>query len=233
MAPFDLPIGLALARPIDRLPASAGRDRAEPKLDGWRGLLAAGPAARLYSRHGTDLSRAFSDVVPAAAELPPCVLDGEVIAVLRTGALSFARLQTRSGKGPKPGADFTVQFAAFDALADDTDRRPLPYLERHELLLGLLENAPPTIWPVPMTDNLDQAKAWFKSLGGGVEGCVSKPAARSWSRSRRRPRVSRAGRRPAGCRAGRPRCRAVRPGRRSRGAAAGRVPSAAPGRGGG
>ncbi|MFJ6384703.1 ATP-dependent DNA ligase [Kitasatospora sp. NPDC092039] len=167
---------VALARPIDRLPASAGSDRVEPKLDGWRGVLAGGPVPRLYSRHGTDLSRAFSDVVQAAAELPPCVLDGEVIAVLDTGALSFARLQTRSGKGPRPGADFTVQFAAFDVLADDTDLRPLPYLERRRHLLDLLESAPATIWPVPMTDDLDQAKAWFGSLGGGVEGCVLKPA---------------------------------------------------------
>ncbi|MFG2910935.1 hypothetical protein ACGF13_38545 [Kitasatospora sp. NPDC048286] len=75
-----------------------------------------------------------------------------------------------------PHESANLRASTFDALADDNDLRPLPYLERRRRLLALLEIAPAAIWPVPMTDDLDQAQAWFGSLGGGVEGCVLKPA---------------------------------------------------------
>ncbi|MFD0351892.1 hypothetical protein ACFQ0M_48735 [Kitasatospora aburaviensis] len=62
---------VALARPIEQLPDSAGLDLVQGKVDGWRALVRTGPEARVWSRHGTDLTRAFSDVASAAALLPP------------------------------------------------------------------------------------------------------------------------------------------------------------------
>ncbi|MEY9944248.1 ATP-dependent DNA ligase [Kitasatospora sp. GAS1066B] len=174
--PFELPIEVALARPITRLPASAEGLSAQAKVDGWRAILLTGPEPRVFSRHGKDLTKAFADIAEAARFLPPSVLDGELVAVLPTGELSFGLLQTRSGKGPKAGAGFAAQFAAFDALsAGDTDLRDRPHLERHARLLGLLEGAPPGVQPLPITGDLDEARRWFGALGGGVEGCVLKP----------------------------------------------------------
>ncbi|MFD6465364.1 ATP-dependent DNA ligase [Streptomyces goshikiensis] len=146
----------------------------EPKLDGWRCQVHAS-AGRLWSRHGTDLTDRFSDIAQGARELPDCVLDGELVAVLNTGEVAFTRLQTRSSRGPRPGADFSVHLAVFDALAiGDTDLRPRPYRERRTQLLDLLEHGPPSIRPVPVTTDVEAALAW---VGGplAVEGVVMKP----------------------------------------------------------
>lgn len=83
----------------------------------------------MWSRHGTELPRQYSDVATAAAGLPDAVLDGELVAVLNDGSgVAFDRLQSRAGRhGPRRGADFTVQVAVFDVLAvGDTDWRPRP-----------------------------------------------------------------------------------------------------------
>lgn len=112
----------------------------------------------------------------AARALPDCLLDGELLAVTEAGEISFGRLQTRAGRGPKPGADFAVHVAAFDVLAvgDRTDCRPRRYGERRATLLELLEGGPPQIRPVPTTTDIEEALSWIGALGG-VEGVVSKP----------------------------------------------------------
>ncbi|MEF3117638.1 hypothetical protein [Streptomyces chrestomyceticus] len=79
--------------------------------DGWRCSVHTG-SGRIWSRHGKLLTRAFSDVAEVARELPDCVLDGELLAVTDAGEISFGRLQTRAGRGPKRGADFTVHVGA-------------------------------------------------------------------------------------------------------------------------
>ncbi|MER7702472.1 hypothetical protein ABTX81_06195 [Kitasatospora sp. NPDC097605] len=52
----------------------------------------------MFCRHGTDLTRAFSDTAAAASVLPPGDIDGELIAVTFTGEVSFGRPQTRTGE---------------------------------------------------------------------------------------------------------------------------------------
>ncbi|MFE3560191.1 hypothetical protein ACFXKW_35845 [Streptomyces sp. NPDC059193] len=171
MTRLVLPLPLALCKPVDRIVTPAFL---EAKLDGWRCQIRCG-AGRLWSRHGTDLTDRFSDIARASRELPDCVLDGELVAVLDSGEVAFTRLQTRSSRGPRLSADFSVHFAAFDALAvGDTDLRPRTYQERREHLLALLRDGPPAIRPVPVTTDVDTALSW---VGGplGVEGVVMKP----------------------------------------------------------
>ncbi|MEU7158915.1 ATP-dependent DNA ligase [Streptomyces chrestomyceticus] len=193
MPPFPLPADLALARPVDEVRTGPGWNL-EAKVDGWRCSVHTG-SGRIWSRHGKLLTRAFSDVAEVARELPDCVLDGELLAVTDDGEISFGRLQTRAGRGPKRGADFTVHVAVFDVLAigDRTDLRPRPYRERRAQLLELLEGGPPQIRPVPATTDLGEALRWVGALGG-VEGIVSKPdkpytagrAGSGWLKWRRR-----------------------------------------------
>ncbi|MFJ9729700.1 hypothetical protein ACIRP3_44015 [Streptomyces sp. NPDC101209] len=57
------------------------RSAAEPKWDGWRCQIHTA-TRRMWSRHGTEVSRQFSDVTTAAAGVPDAVLDGELVAVL-------------------------------------------------------------------------------------------------------------------------------------------------------
>ncbi|CAL9636511.1 DNA ligase C (plasmid) [Streptomyces sp. enrichment culture] len=175
MPPFALPAPLALARAVDTVPGGPVWSL-EPKWDGWRCELGA-RSGRIWSRHGTDLTAAFSDVGAAAAALPDAVLDGELVAVLHDGTgTAFDRLQTRiGGRGPRRGADFTVHLVAFDVLAvADTDWRPRPYVERRAELLRLLADGPPTIRPVPATGDAAEALDWVGALAG-VEGIVGKP----------------------------------------------------------
>ncbi|CAM5519271.1 MULTISPECIES: ATP-dependent DNA ligase [Streptomyces] len=143
--------------------------------DGWRCSVHTG-SGRIWSRHGKLLTRAFSDVADVTRQLPDCVLDGELLAVTDDGAISFGRLQTRAGRGPKPGADFSVHLVAFDVLAvgERTDCRPRPYGERRAALLELLEGGPPQIRPVLATRDIEEALGGVGALGG-VEGVVSKP----------------------------------------------------------
>lgn len=112
-------------------------------MDGRRATLRTGPRPRVFSRPGTDLIRAFSDIADAARSLDTAVLDGELVAILDDGSVAFGRLQTRSGKGPRRGADFRVVLVAFDVFSlDDADLRRRPYRDRREHLIELLEGAP-------------------------------------------------------------------------------------------
>ncbi|MGW1963595.1 ATP-dependent DNA ligase [Streptomyces sp. NPDC001935] len=140
MPPFALPAPLALARAVEAVPESPGW-MLEPKWDGWRCQIHTA-TGRVWSRHGTDLSRPFSDISRAALSLPDAVLDGELIAVLKDGSgVAFDRLQSRTGsRGPRSGADFTVHASLFDVLAlGEQDWRQRPYTERRAGLLHLLE----------------------------------------------------------------------------------------------
>ncbi|MFF7764292.1 ATP-dependent DNA ligase [Streptomyces griseorubiginosus] len=174
MPPFALPAPLALARAVTAVPETLGW-ALEPKWDGWRCQIHT-VTRRVWSRHSTDLSRQFSDVTNAAADLPDAVLDGELVAVLNDGSgVAFDRLQSRAGRrGPRRGADFTVHVAVFDVLAiGNTDWRPRPYAERRAELLHLLKDGPPTLRAVPSTEDRGQALTWVGALAG-VEGLVGK-----------------------------------------------------------
>lgn len=171
--PFALPVPLAACRPVDRVPTS-GEMAAEPKLDGWRCQVLAG-SGRIWSRHATELTSRFDDVAQASRSLPPCVLDGELVAVLDDGTISFGSLQSRSPRGRRRGEDFSVHLAVFDVLAvDEADLRRLRYSERRRHLLELLDTAPASIRPVPVSHDVSVAQGWVGALGG-VEGIVMKP----------------------------------------------------------
>lgn len=171
--PFRLPAGFALPRPIKDIPANP-QGRIEAKLDGWRAMLHTASGG-VWSRHGTDLSHAFSDVAEVAGELEDAVLDVELVAVTHAGEVAFERLQTRAGRGPRRAADFSVHAVAFDVLAlGDADLRDRPCRERRVELLRLLDGGPPSVRPVPATSDIDEAMTWIGALGG-VEGLVFKP----------------------------------------------------------
>ncbi|POX37882.1 hypothetical protein C3486_26020 [Streptomyces sp. Ru73] len=70
-----------LTQPVDTFALPAGW-AAEPKWDGFRVLLGRDQERTLLrSRHGTDLTAAFPELVAAAAEQLPydVILDGEVV----------------------------------------------------------------------------------------------------------------------------------------------------------
>ena len=97
---FRGPVRVMLSKALEAVPRSLpGSPLAyEMKWDGYRAVLqvSSDGTVRLWSRNGTDLSRAFPDLIAAAqTQVPPgVVLDGEAVAWV-DGRLSFDHLQHR------------------------------------------------------------------------------------------------------------------------------------------
>lgn len=137
---------LMLAHPLDEagraaIAAAPEAWLAEWKWDGIRvQLVGTAGAARLYSRSGDDISRAFPEVVAAVGFAG--VLDGELLVGHPGEARSFNELQQRLNR-KAPGASHLRDFPAFvrlyDILLDEgEDLRPLPFALRRARLEAFL-----------------------------------------------------------------------------------------------
>jgi DNA ligase D-like protein (predicted ligase) len=118
-----------------------GRDwRYELKLDGFRAIgRKSGRSAQLWSRNQKDFSRRFPGVVKAIASLPSdIVIDGEIVALERSGTPSFSLLQ---GIGSA-----TIVMYAFDLLMwQGKDVRSWPLEKRRQQLRKVVQRLPDTI----------------------------------------------------------------------------------------
>jgi len=166
-----------LATLVDAVPTGNGWMH-EIKFDGYRALIAArGKAVRIYTRSGLDWTGKFGPLADAirALDLPPCLIDGEIVAYGKDGNPDFSALQTvlKRGHGEQgPGDAFA--FHAFDLLSlDGEDLRPLPNIERKERLEALLRAAVP---PIHVADHVIGAgeKLFEAMCGAGQEGIISK-----------------------------------------------------------
>jgi bifunctional non-homologous end joining protein LigD len=108
----------------------------EVKLDGYRlQLRVANGKVTLRTRKGLDWTDRFSSVAQAARSLPPCIIDGEVVALDAQGNPSFAALQAALGEDDSS----KLVFFAFDLLfAQQHDLRKQPLTERKAQLQTLL-----------------------------------------------------------------------------------------------
>jgi len=190
------PVGVALARSVERIPppaALSGGCSYEPKWDGFRLVVVreAG-STRVWSKQGRDLSARFPDVVAAArAQLPAgTVVDGEVV-IWSGDRLDFALLQQRmvtaTGRVPALVAAYPASYVAFDVLAvggDDVRRSPLT--RRRATLERLAAGWRPPMQLTPVTDDPEEAAAWMAAYRpSGVEGLVAKGRATRYLPGRR------------------------------------------------
>src|SRR5437588_8010932 len=137
-APFRPPM-LAHAIDEDDLASLSPADfMAEWKWDGIRVQAVAGiredggPAARLYSRTGDEISKAFPDLIESLRL--PGAIDGELL-IMRDGRVqSFNVLQQRLNRktvNAKLLEEFPAHLRAYDLLVDGAaDLRERPFLER-------------------------------------------------------------------------------------------------------
>ena len=158
----------------------------EPKWDGFRMLAWGGAEPRLDSRKERPLLRYFPELQPALALLPDgAVVDGEIVVVV-DGRTDFDALQQRihpadsrirllSGQTP-------AELVAFDLLAaDGRDLRGLPFSERREHLVALVEGlATPADgvdrWHLTLsTTAVEEGRRWFDEFeSSGCDGIVAK-----------------------------------------------------------
>ncbi|MEC3909301.1 DNA ligase D [Sphingobium sp. CR2-8] len=166
-----------LATLVDSVPV--GNDWLhEIKFDGYRALVAvAGEKVRVSTRNGLDWTDKFQPLTEAIAalDLPPALIDGEIVAFGPDGNPSFSALQSvlKRGHGAQR-EDTPFHFFAFDLLSlAGKDMKALPQIERKERLEALLKDATP---PIHVADHVIGAgEALYRSLcAAGQEGIISK-----------------------------------------------------------
>ena len=166
-----------LATLVDAVPAGNGWMH-EIKFDGYRAMVAAaGSEVRVYTRKGLDWSEKFAPLVAklAALDLPPCLIDGEIVAYGKDGNPSFSALQTvlKRGHGAQKESD-KLSFHAFDLVElDGKNLAGLPNIERKERLEALLAAAEP---PIHVADHVIGAgeKLYKAMCDAKQEGIISK-----------------------------------------------------------
>ena len=152
----------------------------EIKYDVYRMQLhVAGGRARWWSRNGLD----WSDRLAAlgrllGAELPDCVLDGELCAMGRDGLPDFSALRAllKGGAGGEADRSDRLVFHAFDLLwLEGEDLRPVSLYDRKARLAEVAEAvetpALRLVEPMPEASGPALLKA---ACGLGLEGVVSK-----------------------------------------------------------
>lgn len=166
-----------LATLVDAVPAG-NQWMHEIKFDGYRALIAAaGEKVAVYTRNGHDWTEKFAKLVPAIAalDLPPCLIDGEIVAYGKDGNPDFSSLQAvlKRGHGAQGEKDL-LDFFAFDLLAlNGEDLSDLPNIERKERLEGLLGAATP---PIRVADHvIGSGEKLFEAMcAAGQEGIMAK-----------------------------------------------------------
>lgn len=166
-----------LATLVDTVPT--GNDwMHEIKFDGYRAMIAAaGGKVTVWTRSGKDWTDKFEPLVDAltALDLPPCLIDGEIVAYDKDGNPDFSALQQvlKRGHGSQ-GKDDKLALFAFDLLeVDGEDLGGLPNIERKERLEALLRHAEP---PVHIADHVIGAgeKLYGAMCKAAQEGIISK-----------------------------------------------------------
>ncbi|WP_073975013.1 DNA ligase D [Erythrobacter donghaensis] len=178
-----------LATLVDAVPAGNGWMH-EIKFDGYRALVAAkGDEVRVFTRTGQDWTDKFAPLAAAIAalDLPPALIDGEIVASDADGNPDFSTLQNvlKRGHGSQGPGD-ALAFHAFDLLeVDGEDLTALPNIERKERLEALLAEAEP---PIHIADHVIGAgeKLFDAMCGAGQEGIISKAIDAAYAHRRSR-----------------------------------------------
>lgn len=155
----------------------------EMKWDGMRAIVALdGDEIRVRSRSGADVTARYPELagIGAAVAAESSVLDGEIVALDRKGAPSFARLQQRmgltgAGEIARARRAVPVSFMVFDVLeVNGRDATSLPYRQRRELLGDMLGSTAgaPLAFPPAFEGDVEDAIAASRELG--LEGVVAK-----------------------------------------------------------
>jgi bifunctional non-homologous end joining protein LigD len=148
----------------------------EIKFDGYRiQMRVESGDASLKTRTGLDWTAKFTAIAKAATRLPDAIIDGEIVALSKTGDPDFSELQTALSDG---STDELV-FFAFDLLfSDGDDLRQLPLFERKKRLRKILgKRTKAKRSPIRYVEHFNQT---------GSESCALSQQPR-WFHGRRRP----------------------------------------------
>ncbi len=149
----------------------------ELKYDGYRILCRIKDrSAVLFTRNGNVWTDKLPRIAAAAARLPvkTAWLDGEVVALLPDGRVSFQTLQNAFDTH----SDSNLVYFVFDLLyLDGYDIRAVPLIDRKRLLSALLENRSASS-VIQYSDHIDGQGhvAFAEACRSGMEGLIAKRA---------------------------------------------------------
>jgi DNA ligase-1 len=181
------PYPFFLAHPLEAAPETLGAREdwlAEWKWDGIRAqLIRRGDVTALWSRGDEPIAGQFPEIMADARKLPPCVLDGEVLAWMDGRVMPFAALQKRLGRknpGKKVMGESPVILLCFDLLEfEGEDWRERPLSERRAKLADVIHSIPggsrfetSSQVRAPTWETLAQARQQSRELG--TEGLMLK-----------------------------------------------------------
>lgn len=159
----------------------------EPKWDGFRAIVFRDrDRVDLQSKAGQPLGRYFPEIVEALRKLKPTqfVLDGEIIVPVE-GDLSFEdllmRIHPAESRIRKLANEHPASLLLFDLLVDQDGhslvKRPLEERRQalEEFAAKYLKNNQ-SIRLSPFTKDLQVARGWFRTMGGGLDGVIAKNA---------------------------------------------------------
>jgi bifunctional non-homologous end joining protein LigD len=149
----------------------------EIKFDGYRiQMRVEGGEVSLKTRKALDWTDKFPNIANAAARLPNCIVDGEIVALNEKGDPDFSAMQAALSDGDTDG----LIYFAFDLLFEDgEDLRKLPLLERKGRLEALLKNhAKAKTSPLRYVAHFaaDGGDMLASAREHGLEGIISKQA---------------------------------------------------------
>jgi ATP-dependent DNA ligase len=156
----------------------------EPKWDGFRCIASRdGSEIELQSKSGQPLGRYFPDITQALGRLSAAqfILDGELIIPV-DGAPSFNDLQLRlhpaASRVNKLAREHPAVYIVFDLLQDEHGESWItrPLRERREQLESFARyfSGSERIRISPATKNLNDARYWLRTMGGGLDGIIAK-----------------------------------------------------------
>ncbi len=149
----------------------------ELKYDGYRILCRVnGTGVTLLTRNGHDWTGKLPHIASAVTELAleTAWLDGEVVALLPDGRLSFQALQNAFDAG----ADSNLRYFVFDLLyLNGYDLRPIPLVERKKLLAAIFQNNSSSAL-INYSDHIAGKGdvAFAEACRNGMEGMIAKRA---------------------------------------------------------
>ncbi|TFC21281.1 ATP-dependent DNA ligase [Cryobacterium glucosi] len=168
----------------------------EPKWDGIRALaylstVGAERPVRLFTRAGNEVTDAYPELlaaVPTAVDTASAVLDGEIVALDRSGRPNFGLLQSRMHLTRRTvaaaAAATPVQYLVFDVLErDGVDLSRTPYSERRAILESLVTGDGAVQLSPDLPGDAQDAVRVSRELG--LEGIVAKDADGGYEGGRR------------------------------------------------
>ena len=165
-----------ICKSASRLPSGDGWLH-EVKLDGYRIQMRIEDGdVSLKTRTGLDWTEKFPAIAKAAAKLPNAIIDGEIVALGKTGKPDFSAMQVALSEG----ATENLIFFAFDLLFfEGEDLRRLPLTRRKDSLRKALEKHIRKKKPlIRFVEHIEQGGDTIleSACEAGLEGIVSKKA---------------------------------------------------------